>query len=70
MTIRDLMEQGIYLQGHIRVNKWDDKRSFPRIMADCPNNTIGENIPESAKDLEITHMYSINDILYIDVTKE
>lgn len=69
MTIRDLMEQGIYLQGWIKILKWD---------ADCENseevsyssNENGENIQEEVLDLEIKYIYAEENDLIIEVTEE
>ena len=68
MTIRDLMEQGIYLQGWIKIRKWDLDFNNSDII-DYSSNTNGENIPEEALDLEIKYMYAEDNDLIIEVVE-
>ena len=43
MTIRDLKEQGVYLQGRIKVLKWDSNMEKSETIS-YSTNTNGENI--------------------------
>ena len=66
MTIRDLMEQGVYLQGCIKVLKWDsDMENSEQI--DCSHNTNGEGISEEVLDLEINYIYAEDNDLIVEV---
>lgn len=69
MTIRDLMEQGIYLQGLISVIKWDDKMKDAEAIY-CQSNENGENIPEEILDLEIKYIYAEDNNLIIEVVEK
>lgn len=69
MTIRDLKEQGIYLQGWIKVLKWDsDMENSEEVSYSSSQN--GENIPEEVLDLEIKYMYADDNDLIIEVVEE
>lgn len=69
MTIRDLMEQGIYLQGWIRVLKWDsDIEKSEEISYSSSQN--GENIAEEVLDLEIKYMYAEDNDFIIEVVEK
>ena len=69
MTIRDLMEQGIYLQGWIKVLKWDSDMEKSEEVS-YSSNENGENIPEEVLDLEIKYMYAEDNDLIIEVVEE
>ena len=69
MTIRDLIEQGIYLQGWIKVLKWDSDMEKSEEVS-YSSNTNGENIPEEALDLEIKYMYAEDNDFIIEVVEE
>ena len=69
MTIRDLIEQGIYLQGWIKVLKWDSDMEKSEEI-NYSSNTNGENIPEEALDLEIKYMYAEDNDLIIEVAEK
>ena len=66
MTIRDLIEQGICLQGWIKVIRWDCEMEKSEEMQ-CRQNTNGEHIPKDALDLEIRYMYADDNTLVIEV---
>lgn len=65
MTIRDLMEQEISLDGKIEVKEIDTK-------GDLKTVSDGDrfDIPEETKDKEIKFMYGDNDKLVIEVSEE
>ena len=69
MTIRDLKEQGIYLQGWIKVLKWDSDMENSEEVS-YSSNQNGENIPEEVLDLEIKYMYAEDNDLIIEVVEE
>lgn len=69
MTIRDLKEQGIYLQGWIRVDRWDSEMEKSNMIS-YSYNTNGENIKEGALDLEIQYMYADDNEFVIEVVEE
>lgn len=69
MTIRDLKEQGIYLQGWIRVDRWDSEMEKSNMIS-YSYNTNGENIKECALDLEIQYMYADDNEFVIEVVEE
>ena len=66
MTIRDLIEQGIQLQGWIKVIKWDSDMENSEIISDT-SSVNGENIAEEALDLEIKYMYAEDSDFIIEV---
>ena len=66
MTIRNLMKQGIYLQGTISVIKWDCSMNDTEAIS-TTSNMNGENIPEEVLDLEIKYMYAEDNIFIIEV---
>lgn len=65
MTIDDLIEQGISLDGEIEVKEIDTEGEL---------RTVSEgdrfDIPEEFKDMEIKFMYGDNDKLVIEVYNE
>lgn len=69
MTIRDLKEQGIYLQGWIKILKWDSDFEKSEVVS-YSSNTNGENIPECALDLEIKYMYADGNDFIIELAEE
>ena len=69
MTIRDLREQGICLQGWIRVDKWDSNMEKSQMIS-YSHNTNGENINDIALDLEVKYIYTKDYDLVIEVVKE
>lgn len=58
MTIRDLMEQGIEIQGAYKIQTWDDEASnFPKLLEegeDFRYNTHNEKL----LDMEIKYIYA------------
>lgn len=66
MTINDLIEQGIQLQGWIKVIKWDSDMENSEIISDT-SSVNGENITEEALDLEIKYMYAEDGDFIIEV---
>ena len=70
MTIRDLMEQGIKLQGNIAVNRIDGDEMTTILDSYSLDNTIGENIRTEVLDLEIRYIYADGDDLVIEVIEE
>ena len=69
MTIRDLIEQGIYLQGWVKIRKWDTDFNVSNIIS-YSSNTNGENIKEEALNLEIKYMYAEDNELIIEVVEK
>ena len=69
ITIRDLIEQGVYLQGTISVIKWDCNMNDAEAIS-TTSNMNGENIPEEALDLEIKYMYAEDNNLIIEVVEK
>lgn len=69
MTIRDLREQGICLQGWIRVDEWDLHMEKSQMIS-YSHNADGENINDAALDLEIKYIYTKDDDLVIEVVEE
>ena len=69
MTIRDLKEQGVYLQGRIKVLKWDSNMEKSETIS-YSTNTNGENIQDVALDLEIKYMYADDNEFVIEVIEE
>ena len=69
MTIRDLREQGICLQGWIRVDEWDLNMEKSQMIS-YSHNADGENINDAALDLEIKYIYTKDDDLVIEVVEE
>lgn len=60
MTIRDLMEQGIRIQGAFQIKKWDDTEETYTILAE--GSMFEEeccDIEEDILDMEIKYMYAI-----------
>ena len=60
MTIRDLMEQGIKIQGAFQIKKWDDAEETYTILAE---GSMFEDescdIEEEVLDMEIKYLYAI-----------
>ena len=69
MTIRDLKEQGVYLQGRIKVLKWDSNMEKSETIS-YSTNTNGENIQDVALDLEIKYMYADDNEFVIEVIEK
>ena len=60
MTIRDLMEQGIRIQGAFQIKKWDDTEETYIMLAE--GSMFEEehcDIEEDILDMEIKFMYAI-----------
>lgn len=66
MTIRELKEQGVYLQGWIKVIKWDSNMEKSETIS-YSTNTNGENIQDVALDLEIKYMYADDNEFVVEV---
>ena len=69
MTIRDLKEQGVYLQGWIKVLEWDSNMEKSETIS-YSTNTNGENIQDVILDLEIKYMYAEDNEFVIEVIEE
>ena len=60
MTIRDLIEQGIRMQGAFQIKKWDDTKETYIILTE--GSMFDEeyyDIEEHILDMEIKYMYAI-----------
>lgn len=69
MTIRDLKEQDVYLQGWVKILKWDYDMENSEMISYSSNGN-GENIRDEALDLEIKYMYADGDDFVIEVIEE
>jgi hypothetical protein len=64
MTIRDITEQGIEIQGNVTVKQWDEEKETYKVLTETD---IAIFKPE-ALDKEITYMYAIDGVgLVIEV---
>lgn len=60
MTIRDLMEQGIRIQGAFQIKKLDDAEETYTILAEGSQFEFEScDIEEDILDMEIKYMYAI-----------
>jgi hypothetical protein len=60
MTIRDLMEQGIRIQGAFQIKKWDDvKETYIMLSEGSQFEFENGEIEDEILDMEIKYMYSI-----------
>ena len=66
MTIRDLLEAGIELQGHIIVKEYEEENENTIVLSDDENGTI----EEEALDMEITHIYPEDKATVFEVKSE
>lgn len=60
MTIRDLIEQGIRIEGAFHIKKWDDKEETYTILAE--GSMFEEescDIEEDILNMEIRYLYAI-----------
>jgi hypothetical protein len=67
MTIQDMLDHGIEIQGNITVKQWNDKKETYKILTETD---IAIFKPE-ALDKEIKYMYSVDGVgLVIEVEPE
>lgn len=61
MTIRDLMEQGIHIQGAYQIKKWSDEDERYEMLAEGSmfEDEISYIEDDEILDREITYMYAI-----------
>ena len=60
MTIRDLMEQGIRIQGAFQIKKWDDtEETYVMLTEGSMFEEESCDIEEEILNMEIKHMYAI-----------
>ena len=57
MTLRDLIESGINIEGYIKIQCWEDEDN-PAIYVEGNNNSI--DIPEEYMDREIAYIFPYN----------
>lgn len=57
MTLRDLIESGINIEGYIKIQCWEDEDN-PTIYAEGNNNGI--DIPEEYMDREVAYIFPYN----------
>ena len=65
MTINDLLDQSITLDGEITIHKWIDD-DYVVVLEEG----FEYEIPDEVRDLEITFIYAQNNVLMIDVREE
>ena len=60
MTIRDLMEQGIRIQGAFQIKKWDDAEEIYTMLTEGSQFEFEScDIEEEVLDMEIKYLYAI-----------
>ena len=60
MTIRDMIEQGIQIQGAIQIKKYIDEDETYDVLADGTDFEVEfSDIEEDVLDMKIKYMYSI-----------
>ena len=60
MTIRDLMEQGIRIQGAFQIKKWDDtEEAYITLTEGSQFEFESYDIEEEVLDMEIKYLYAI-----------
>ena len=60
MTIRDLMEQGIRIQGAFQIKKWSDAEETYTILAEGSEFEYEHtDINDDVLDMEIKYLYAI-----------
>ena len=60
MTIRDLMEQGIRIQGAFQIKKWDDAEETYTMLAEGSQFEFEScDIEEEVLDMEIKYLYAM-----------
>lgn len=68
MTIRDIVDAGIQIQGHeIMVKTWNERLQGYDILHHSMHELYG--IHEAALDLEVAYIYAQNKTLVIEVEK-
>jgi len=63
MTIRDIVNSGIEIQGKVTVRKWIEEKNDNEIF--CETETA--IFPRKVLDKEITHMWAMDDSLIIEI---
>lgn len=58
MTIRDMVEQGIEIQGVVEVQYWDDKNEDAVRLFKSSRRESYINFPDSVMDLEIKYIWA------------
>lgn len=69
MTINDMIEQGTEIQGNTEIRRWNNEKENYDIKTDVPLFELKES-NEWLFNLEITHMYAIDNILVIEVKEQ
>lgn len=57
MTIRDLIEQGIEIQGVYKIQKWNDKKERTELLEEGEDFRYSEH-NEEVLDMELKYIYS------------
>lgn len=69
MTIRDIVNAGIHLQGHeIEIRAWDDDKETYNVLHTATDELYG--VPEAVIDLEVTYIYAQYKTLVVEVGKD
>lgn len=63
MTLRDITEQSIEIQGNVTVKKWIEEKNDYKILAETESTIF----PEKVLDREIKYMWAIDNTLVIEV---
>lgn len=63
MTIRDLTDQGIEIQGDVTVKQWDEKKETYNILCETDAAIFNNKV----LDREIKFMWAIDNTLIIEV---
>ena len=63
MTIRDILNSGIEVQGKVIVRKWIEEKNDNKIFCE----TELAIFPEKVLDKEITHMWAMDNNLIIEI---
>lgn len=58
MTIRDLQEQGIEIQGVYKIQKWNDKKEITELL-EIGDDFRYEKHNEEVLDMELKYIYSM-----------
>ena len=69
MTINDMIEQGIEIQGNTEIRRWNNEKENYDIKTDVPLFELKES-NEWLFNLEITHMYAIDNVLVIEAKEQ
>lgn len=69
MTINDMIDAGIEIQGRTEIRRWNNEKENYDIKTDIPMFELKET-NKWLFDLEITYMYAIDNTLVIEVKEQ